>query len=155
MSGEMSEIYIWSEWWNRGGNLYTFLHYQQLIIFCQIEVSEMDNQQFIVLFNGNNVTSNLTNISDTLDYDTLSVTRETTDIISIVLSTGVSVNATLRLGILSFTTVVQVTYIGTTEGLLGNFDDDKTNDFVNRNGSTIPYNSSDADIFQFGQTCKE
>ena len=114
----------------------------------------MDNQQFIVLFNGNNVTTNLTNISDTLDYDTLSVTRETTDIISIVLSTGVSVNATLRLGILSFTTVVQVTYMGTTEGLLGNFDDDKTNDFVNRNGSTIPYNSSDADIFQFGQTCK-
>ena len=154
MSGEMSEI-IWSEWWNRGGNLYTFLHYQQLIIFCQIEVSEMDNQQFIVLFNGNNVTSNLTNISDTLDYDTLSVTRETTDIISIVLSTGVSVNATLRLGILSFTTVVQVTYMGTTEGLLGNFDDDKTNDFMNRNGSTIPYNSSDADIFEFGQTCKK
>ena len=135
--------------------MYTFLHYQQMIIFCQIEVSEMDNQQFIVLFNGNNVTSNLTNISDTLDYDTLSVTRETTDIISIVLSTGVSVDATLRLGILSFTTVVQVTYMRTTEGLLGNFDDDKTNDFMNRNGSTIPYNSSDADIFQFGQTCKE
>ena len=125
-----------------------------MVIFWQVEVNEMDNQQFIVLYNNDDVTSNLTNISDTLDYDTLSVTRETTDIISIVLSTGVSVNATLRLGILSFTTVVQVTYMGTTEGLLGNFDDDKTNDFVNRNGSTIPYNSSDADIFQFGQTCK-
>ena len=125
-----------------------------MVIFWQVEVNEMDNQQFIVHYNNDDVTSNLTNISDTLDYDTLSVTRKTTDIISIVLSTGVSVNATLRLGILSFTTVVQVTYMGTTEGLLGNFDDDKTNDFVNRNGSTIPYNSSDADIFQFGQTCK-
>ena len=126
-----------------------------MVIFWQVEVNEMDNRQFTVYYNNDDVTSNLTNISDTLDYDTLSVTRETTDIISIVLSTGVSVNATLRLGILSFTTVVQVTYIGTTEGLLGNFDDDKTNDFVNRNGSTIPYNSSDADIFKFGQTCKE
>ena len=125
-----------------------------MIIFWQVEVNKMDNQQFTVYYNNDDVTSNLTNISDTLDYDTLSVTRETTDIISIVLSTGVSVNATLRLGILSFTTVVQVTYMGTTEGLLGNFDDDKTNDFVNRNGSTIPYNSSDADIFEFGQTCK-
>ena len=126
-----------------------------MVIFWQVEVNEMDNQQFTVYYNNDDVTSNLTNISDTLDYDTLSVTRETTDIISIVLSTGVSVNATLRLGILSFTTVVQVTYMGTTEGLLGNFDDDKTNDFMNRNGSTIPYNSSDADIFEFGQTCKE
>ena len=126
-----------------------------MVIFWQVEVNEMDNQQFIVHYNNDDVTSNLTNISDTLDYDTLSVTRKTTDIISIVLSTGVSVNATLRLGILSFTTVVQVTYMGTTEGLLGNFDDDKTNDFVNRNGSTIPYNSSDTDVFQFGQTCKE
>ena len=126
-----------------------------MVIFWQVEVNEMDNRQFTVYYNNDDVTSNLTNISDTLDYDTLSVTRETTDIISIVLSTGVSVNATLRLGILSFTTVVQVTYMGTTEGLLGNFDDDKTNDFMNRNGTTIPYNSSDADIFQFGQTCKE
>ena len=102
------------------------------------------------------MTANLSTVNDTLDYNTVSLARETQDVISVALSSGVSLNATLRLGILSFTMVVPETYMRETMGLEGNFDGDKTNDFVDREGNMIPYNSSDADIYHnFGQTCKE
>lgn len=109
----------------------------------------------IVLYNGENVTTNLTNVNDTLDYNLLSVTRETPEVISIALSTGITVNATLRVGTFAFTLLVPETYMGKTMGLQGNFDNDKTNDFVYRDGTMIPNNSSDAEIYQFGQSCKD
>ena len=42
-----------------------------------------------------------------------------------------------------------------TEGLLGNFDGDNTNDFASRNGTTLPDDASDMEIhFMFAQTCE-
>uniref|UniRef100_A0A1X7TQV9 Mucin-like protein n=1 Tax=Amphimedon queenslandica TaxID=400682 RepID=A0A1X7TQV9_AMPQE len=119
----------------------------------EIQVDNDKNQNLIILYNGNDVSANLSAVNDTLDYNTVSLARETQDVISVALSSGVSLNATLRLGILSFTMVVPETYMKKTMGLQGNFDGDKTNDFVNREGNMIPYNSSDADIYHnFGQT---
>ena len=114
----------------------------------------MDPNEFVVLYNGGYVSANLTSVNDTLEFTTVTITRETTELISIALSSGVGVNVTLRFGIFSITLNVPQSYMGNTTGLLGNFDQDNTNDFTSRNGTMISSNSSDADIFMFGQTCK-
>lgn len=44
---------------------------------------------------------------------------------------------------------------GQTEGLLGNFDNSDTNDFVSRDGTTLPDDATDMEIhFMFAQTCE-
>ena len=114
----------------------------------------MDPNEFVVLYNGGDMSANLTSVNDTLEFTTVTITRETTELISIALSSGVGVNVTLRFGIFSITLNVPQSYMGNTTGLLGNFDQDNTNDFTSRNGTMISSNSSDTDIFMFGQTCK-
>ncbi|XP_019849136.1 PREDICTED: mucin-like protein [Amphimedon queenslandica] len=118
----------------------------------EVRIDEMDPNEFVVLYNGSDMSANLTSVNDTLEFTTVTVTRETTELISIALSSGVGVNVTLRLAILSVTLNVPQSYMGNTTGLLGNFDQDNTNDFTSRNGTMISSNSTDANIFMFGQT---
>ena len=44
-------------------------------------------------------------------------------------------------------------FTGQLEGLLGNYDGDPSNDFVLRDGSTLPVTSSEEELFKFGQSC--
>lgn len=55
---------------------------------------------------------------------------------------------------LSQEVMVPPKYKNHTTGLLGNFDDDETNDFIFRNGSIIKGNSSERELFPFAQSCK-
>ena len=54
-----------------------------------------------------------------------------------------------------FELVVPPTFKGKTYGLLGNFNDNPDDDFIDR-GSDTPRasNSTDNQIFEFGKTCK-
>lgn len=45
-------------------------------------------------------------------------------------------------------------YQGLTIGLLGNFDGNASNDFTFKDGHIIDANSSEREVFPFGQSCK-
>ena len=49
---------------------------------------------------------------------------------------------------------VPSSFEGTTSGLLGNYNNDDSDEFVFRNGTMISNSSSDREIHQFGQSCK-
>jgi hypothetical protein len=38
-------------------------------------------------------------------------------------------------------------------GLFGNDDDSRVNDFVFPNGTLLPYNSTEKEIYAYGETC--
>ena len=64
----------------------------------------------------------------------------------------------MKLGFKALTVEIQLpdddTMKGDVRGLLGVWDDDKTNDFLMRNGTTLPASSTDRQKFDFGNSCK-
>ena len=50
---------------------------------------------------------------------------------------------------------VPSSFEGTTSGLLGNYNNDNSDEFVFRDGTMISNSSSDREIHQFGQSCKQ
>ena len=52
-----------------------------------------------------------------------------------------------------YTLEVPSSFEGTTFGLLGNYNNDDSDEFVFRNGTMISNSSSDREIHQFGQSC--
>ena len=53
-----------------------------------------------------------------------------------------------------YTLEVPSSFEGTTSGLLGNYNNDNSDEFVSRNGIMTSNSSSDREIHQFGQSCK-
>ena len=60
----------------------------------------------------------------------------------------------LSLGLLSFVATSPEESMGTTVGLLGNFNGDTSDDFMYRNGTFLDADASDRMIHDFGQSCK-
>ena len=52
-----------------------------------------------------------------------------------------------------YTLEVPLSFEVTTFGLLGNYNNDDSDEFVFRNGTVISNSSSDGDIHEFGQSC--
>ena len=71
---------------------------------------------------------------------------------------GVSVTVTqseLSVGILSFVAALPLELHKMTSGLLGNFNEDSSDDFIYPDGSILDGGeASDEDIHDFGQSCK-
>ena len=77
--------------------------------------------------------------------------------ISVAFSSGVLINARAENGFLSaFSVVLPATFRGNTQGLLGNYDGDPSNDFFPQNGiSSLPTTTAPDRIHDlFGLTCK-
>ena len=54
-------------------------------------------------------------------------------------------------------TLINENYKGQTIGLMGNFDGNKTNDFILPNGTSLPENATNSErkiYYNFGQHCK-
>ncbi|XP_040285946.1 uncharacterized protein LOC120999139 [Bufo bufo] len=71
---------------------------------------------------------------------------------------GISVTVSADQGALSFTTMLDISYKNKTEGLLGIFNDDKTDDLMAANGTKLEFNGvklpNDSLIFEIGMTWK-
>lgn len=67
---------------------------------------------------------------------------------------GISLNVTVGAEMLAISATVPKIYNSTTRGLLGNFDNDPENDFVYPNGTVLPGNISEREVFYYGQSCK-
>ncbi|XP_078687900.1 mucin-like protein isoform X2 [Branchiostoma floridae x Branchiostoma belcheri] len=94
-----------------------------------------------------NTTSNHTLLEDVL------FSRPTTNSFKIQLSSGVSLTTTSEKNMLAVVVSAPDEYMNSTQGLLGYWDGDETNDFTAFNGSVLHVNSSESDIFKyFGQS---
>lgn len=69
---------------------------------------------------------------------------------------GIAFNVTLGVGLLQMSLGMPTDYRGKTIGLLGNFNNNKTDDYRPRGlDKSLPHNISEEQIFKdFGQTCK-
>ena len=126
-----------------------------------------------MLLNGNNITDEITNSSS--DFSSLVNIQRPSDVmmngigstisssgnsasnmnrIESTFFNGISVTVTLLSGLLNVVAVLPQDFMGLTQGLLGNFNGNATDDFIYPNGTLLDNDASDRMIHDFGQTCK-
>ena len=98
----------------------------------------------------------LENFTEPKDFKSISLEKSEDVDNTIVISfpSGLSVELAPGPGLLQLTVIVPANMENSTQGLLGTYNGDLSDDLQFRNGSFIPSNSSEADIFKYGQTCK-
>ena len=121
----------------------------------QVEIGT--NNEMVILINGTNVSSNLSAVNSTVRYDTVYLERLAEDTVTVAFSNDITVNVTLRMSLMSFVVLVPQSLLNNTDvsGLLGNIDGNRSNEFVYRNGTMLPDDSSDRILHTFGQSCNE
>ena len=105
--------------------------------------------------NGTDISYQVSTVNDTYSNsnETIEVTRVAEQSMEIVFSSGISVTVNISVGILYYTIAVPNTYANLTQGLLGNFNGNSSDDIVSP--SSTAYNSSDEkEIYMFGETCQ-
>lgn len=108
-----------------------------------------------LLYNGDDIQSNLTSINDTYSGDTVDITRTDNATISSAFSNGLAVTVSVSLmSMLSIVVNVPVEYDSQTQGLMGNFNGNNTDDFIFPNGSMLDDGATDRMIHSFGQACE-
>lgn len=108
-----------------------------------------DNNELEVLLNGRNITNELDSNSNTV----VDIQRTETNTIETSFSNGISVAVTLLSGILNVVTTLPQDIMTKTQGLLGNFNGNDTDDFIYPNGTILHNGARDRQIHYFGQSC--
>lgn len=103
--------------------------------------------------NGTDVTNGVGNINDTISNAYVDITKSQTNQIISSFYNGVSVTITLLNGILSFVAGLPQDFMGETKGLLGNFNENVTDDLIFPNGTLLGTGATDRMIHLFGQSC--
>ena len=126
-----------------------------LLPIKQVEIGT--NNEMVILINGTNVSSRLSAVNSTVRYDTVYLERLAEDTVTVAFSNDITVNVTLRMSLMSFVVLVPQSLLNNTDvgGLLGNIDGNRSNEFVYRNGTMLPDDSSDRMLHTFGQSCNE
>ena len=114
----------------------------------------MDGESFIVKLNGNDVSGNLTSVGENATTSATFIERSSNNSITVSFPSGVGITINYTAGLLVYTLEVPSSFEGTTSGLLGNYNNDDSDEFVFRNGTIISNSSSDREIHQFGQSCE-
>lgn len=108
-----------------------------------------------LLYNGDDITSNLASINDTYSGNTVDITRIDSATISSAFSNGLTVTVSVSLmSLLSIVVNVPVEYDSQTQGLMGNFNGNNTDDFIFPNSSILDDGATDRMIHSFGQACE-
>ncbi len=107
-----------------------------------------------VLFNGDDISANVSNTNDSFTIDQLSVSRESENSLTTSFENGIGVTITASFEMLSFVLSMPEEFQNVTRGLMGNYNGDPTDDIVFRNGDMLSGNVSDRMIHDFGQSCK-
>ena len=103
------------------------------------------------------ISSNLSAVNDTYNVNgEVEFTRQANDSIVVVFPVGVGVTVNVTAGIPNFVLSLPSSYKNQTQGLLGNYNGNSTDDFIPRNmDNSLPSIISDQEVHQlFGQTCK-
>ncbi|KAL3848352.1 hypothetical protein ACJMK2_019220, partial [Sinanodonta woodiana] len=114
-----------------------------------------DKNGLIVYGNQIDLTSNFNEESQySLETDILSISKAKNDSTLKVLfpSSGIYMNVSIGNGMLTLGLSIPRKYSNQTRGLLGNFNNDSTDDLVFPNGTRLNVNATEHQIFQYGQT---
>ena len=114
----------------------------------------MSDDTFIVKLNSNNVSDDLTTVGDNVTTPSSFIERSSNNSITVSFPSGVGITINYTAGLLVYTLEVPSSFEGTTSGLLGNYNNDDSDEFVFRNGTMTSNSSSDREIHQFGQSCE-
>ena len=95
----------------------------------------------------------LVDINDTVTYVDLEITRDSYKSYVIVFPSGISATVTYAT-LPSFVLNLPVAVQGLLTGLLGNYNGNVTDDFIDPSGMMIDIDSSDSDIHTYGKKCK-
>ena len=99
------------------------------------------------------MSDNLIAVGDNVTSSSFYVERSSNNSITVSFPSGVGITINYTAGLLVYTLEVPSSFEGTTSGLLGNYNNDDSDEFVFHNGSVISNSSSDREIHQFGQSC--
>ena len=105
-------------------------------------------------FNGIDTSDNLTSVGDNITVSSSLIERSSNNSIAISFPSGVGITINYTAGLLLYTLEIPLSFEGATSGLLGNYNNDDSDEFVFRNGNMISNSSSNREIHQFGQSCK-
>lgn len=89
--------------------------------------------------------------SSTMDYISL---RYNDDDLIIATSSGASVMVFASSSVLHLAVEISDNFINSTEGLLGNFNGDPSDDYLLPDGSILSSNSSERELFEYGKQCE-
>jgi len=109
---------------------------------------------FIIKLDGFDVSNNLSLVGDNVTTSSSFIERSSNNSITASFPSGVGITINYTAGLLAYTLELPLTFEGTTSGLLGNYNNDDSDEFAFRNGTMISNSSSDREIHQFGQSCK-
>ena len=101
------------------------------------------------------MSDNLTTVGDNVTTSSSYVELSSNNSITVSFPSGVGITISSTVGLLVYTLEVPSSFEGTTSGLLGNYNNDDSDEFVFRNGTMISNSSSDREIHRFGQSCKQ
>ena len=108
-----------------------------------------------LLYNSVDIGLNLTSVNDTYSGGMVEITRTDNNTILSVFNNGLAVTISVSLmGMMNIVVNLPVEYDSQTEGLMGNFNGNSTDDFVFPNGSMLDDEASDRMIHTFGQACE-
>ena len=111
------------------------------------------------LINGEDVSHEIETVNSTSIQanNAFYLTRVEDNVVRVLLNRDTRVyvlTVTQRQNILDFVVNLEDSIMGTTEGLLGNFNGDNTDDFIMPNGIQILSDASDQMLHVFGQSCE-
>ena len=104
--------------------------------------------------NGNDSSNSFVTVGDNVTTLSTFIEQSSNNSFTISFSSGVGITIIYTAGLLVYTLEVPSSFEGATSGLLGNYNNDDSDEFVFRNGTMISNSSSDRKIHQFGQSCK-
>ena len=122
--------------------------------FCKQVSTNLSTESFNVKFNGTDVSDNLTSVGDNVTISSSVIERSSNNSIAVSFPSGVGITINYTAGLLLYSLEIPLSFEGTTSGLLGNYNNDASDEFAFRNGAMISNSSSHREIHQFGQSCK-
>ena len=123
------------------------------VLFTQISAN-LSTGSFTVKFDGSDLSNSFTSVGDNVTMSSTFIEQSSDSSITVSFPSGVGITINYTAGLLVYTLEVPSSFEGTTSGLLGNYNNDNSDEFVFRNGTMISNSSSDRAIHQFGQSCK-
>lgn len=117
-----------------------------------VEVDPNDGWSLVIYVNGTDYSLQFRNTPNLIvDTDDFALVRDNNSLI-ISFASGISLKVTPKIRSLAVSLAVPLTFKGRTRGLLGNYNGDKDDDFVLPDGTVLPSNITERDVFeQFGQ----
>jgi len=129
------------------------VHANLVSFLAQVETN-VSTESLTINLDENDVSDDLMSVGDNVTTSTSFIERSSNNSITVSFPSGIGITINYTAGLLVYTLEVPSSFEGTTTGLLGNYNNNGSDEFVFRNGTKLSNSSSDRQIHQFGQSCK-